>query len=209
MATLEDHGVIATLTPIGGWFFQQLYAGEMFRIPHAGAAETGEALIAQVIQFRVNVNLPLGDPVYDVAQFTKARSPQNDRYAGRQIGQPRTEPREPIIKALRDWLEGLAQTKPELCGIDEANERAAICQTCPQNIKWQLETCGACNEALVEQGLFMRRRVSYAPDVALKACRLHKIYLPTAVFIDRDALPQRHQDAPAGCWVGKATQAPA
>lgn len=204
---LEDFGVIADLTPIAGWFFNQYYAGQMWRIPHTGAAESGPDLIKQLIQFRVNQNIALGDPVYDVAQFTKLRSPQNDRYQGREVGKPRIEPHEPIIKACRDWLEELAQTKPELCGQDEATARAAVCQTCPQNIKWRLETCGACNEAVEEKGMFARQRVAFEHDPALKACRLHRFYLPTAVFIDRDALPPRHTYSPACCWVGKTTPA--
>lgn len=203
MSTLEENGVIADLVPIGGWWYSQFYNNQVHRIPHSGAAKDGPDLIAQVTQFRINQGIPLDDPCYDVADFTKKRSPANDRYQGRQVGQPRIGPRQPIIQACRDWLDGLAQEKPELCGQDEATARAAICQHCPQNIKWRLETCGACNEAIEEKGLYMRRQVHFPADAALNACRLHRFYLPTAVFIDRDALPQRHADSPAPCWVGK------
>lgn len=203
-ARLGDYGVIEDLVPVDGWLYLQFYDGRMWRIPFEGEAKDGPDLIEQVRQFRINQGIPLGDPVFDVADFTKKRSPANDRFGGREVGKPRIGPRQPVIQACRDWLNALAQEKPELCGEDEATARAAVCQHCPQNIKWRLDTCGACNDAVAEKGMYLRRRIEFKADAALNACRLHRFYLPTAVFIDRDALPPRHQDAPAACWVGRS-----
>lgn len=202
--TLESHGLITAIKPIkGGWRYPQKHGDEVWWVPSEGEARTADKLVEAIKEFRACQGIPLGDPVYDVATYFKNISPANDRFKGRIIGKPRIQERQPIIKDIRAHLENCAATKPELCGEDEATARATACLHCPQNIKWEVSGCADCNQQVEYKGKLLRRRVEFGLDPALKACRLHRFYLPSAVFIDRDALPARHKESPGNCWVGK------
>lgn len=205
MTTLEDHGVITALKPIrGGWHYMQTQGGEVWRIPATGSAASGSKLVEEVRTFRVNQGIEVGDPVADVADYTKKNSPPNDKFKGRaKLGHIRVKEKEPLIQRCRESLAELQEARARLTDPDEATRRAAICQHCPQNIRWEVSGCAECNEKVNYLGACIRQRATFPLDGALKACRLHGFHLPTEVFIDRSYLPERHADAPSGCWVGQ------
>lgn len=200
--TLEEHGVITAIKPSReGWRYEQELGGQLWRIPAQGSAGTGEKLVEAVQSFRLSNGLPVGDPVADVADYIKKVSPLNDKWKGRVIGQARRRDIAPIIHELRQWIDATAQAKPRFVLNEEASQRALVCLKCPQNIRWEVSGCGACNEDIETRSYALRQAKRTPGELALKACRLHRVHLPAAVLLDRDYLPPRHPDAPPPCWV--------
>jgi hypothetical protein len=200
--SLEDHGVITAIKPSReGWRYEQTYAGRLWRIPTTGSAGTGDKLVQAVAAFRAAQGIAPGDPVADVANYIKKVSPLNDKWKGRQIGQPRVRQVSPIIHDLRQWVDTTACRKPRFVSGVEANERALVCLACPQNIRWEVTGCESCNTEVERRSYLLRQSKEAQGEDALKACRLHKCHLPAAVHIDRDHLPQRHPEAPEACWM--------
>lgn len=200
--TLEDYGVSTAPKPIGGgWRYEQEHLGQLWRIPHSGSAGTGEKLVQAVIDFRASAGVAPGDPVAEVAEYIKRVSPPNDRFKGRQIGQPRVREVTPLIHFLRQWLDEVAAQRPRFVSNEDAQGRAIACLKCPQNIRWEVTGCGACNDEVTTRSYALRKSKGVAGQDALKGCRLHRIHLPAAVHLDRDFLPNRAPEAPAICWL--------
>lgn len=200
--SLRDHNVIEGVTPIGGgWRYMQLQQdGNFQRIPSQGRAGTARDLVAKVRQYRINAGINIGDVEKDVADYIKKVSPQNDVYKGKVTGEKVIEPKVPLIQRLREWLDSMIPKKPRIITKSEATERARVCMGCRQNIQWKIP-CAPCIEEVEYRGITLRGVPSYELDDALSACRLHRIYLPAAVFIDRDELPDRNPKAPDNCWI--------
>lgn len=206
---LEKYGVITGVMPIAeGWrFLQELPQGGVQRIPARGCAGTDASLVEQVKLFRVNAGIDLGDVAGDVAAYIKRVSPINDRFPGRT---PKVDTRtegqngfRPYIERIRDWLLQVSNRQVRLLIEDEADARAEVCMKCPHNVKW-VTGCVPCCEAVVSRGQNVRQRPSYKHDDALGACRLHDLKISTAVFIDREDLPDLNPNAPDFCWMRNA-----
>lgn len=204
---LESYGITIAVMPIGGWrYIQELPQGGTQRIPARGCAGTDAKLVEQVKMFRVNAGIDLGDVASDVAEFIKRESPINDRFPKRPK-KPSTHTEEkfrPYIERIKDWLLQISVKQPRLLIEDEADERAEVCMKCPQNVPWKTG-CLPCCEAVVSRGQNVRQRPGYKHDKSLGACRLHDLYLASAVFIDRDDLPQTNPNAPEACWMHLST----
>jgi len=197
-----EAGVIDGVKPIGGgWRYLQVHQGETWRIPAEGSAKSAEVLVKQVIDFRVSAGIELGDPFRDVCDFILKVSPPNDRWKGRVKGSVRVREITPMIQHMREWCDRTAMAKPRFVLNEEAHKRAIVCMLCPQNIRWETEGCGSCNDEIHRRSYLLRQARSVPEDEALRACRLHRLHLPSAVHLDRDFLPNRHVDAPIECWV--------
>lgn len=202
--TLEEHGVIVALKPSReGWRYEQEWLDRLWRIPETGSAANGDKLVEAVESFRATNGLPPGDPVRDVAEYIKRVSPNNDRWKGRKVGAPRIREITPMISDLRAWVDETAARKPRFVLNEDAKARALICLACPQNINWEVSGCGACNDEVERRSYLLRQAKTVPGELALKACRLHRCHLPSAVHLDRDFLPPRHPDAPGPCWAQK------
>lgn len=190
--------------PIDGWHYEQtMKDGGVQRIPPKGCAGDDVQLVKQVKQFRAGAHIDLGEPEVDIAAYIKQHSPINDRYPGR-LRRPETAPRirsiKPLIERVRDWLLFLQPKQPRLLIEDDAKRRGRICANCPQNIEWKTGCLPCCDE-IVQRGRHVRQRIDYPYADALRGCRAHGFYLPTAVFIDRDALGDTGAQAPEECWM--------
>lgn len=206
---LKDHGIIEDLKPLGGgWRYVQDVRGTLHTIPASfdpikktNGAIKGRVLVEMVRQFRINMGLPEGTPDQDIADFIKRISPPNDRFRTTHgVSIPRTHAIRPLAQDLREWVDAVAPERPMLLTEPEATERAQACLKCPQNIKWKTG-CGECNTEIEYRGALLRNRANYGYDELLRGCRLHKVLLSAAVFLDRDNLPARDPQAPAECWM--------
>lgn len=202
MSTLEDHGVTTAIKPSReGWRYMQEHLGRLWRIPETGSAPTGAKLVEMVVAFRAAAGLPPGDAVADVADYIKKASPLNDRFKGRVIGAPRVREITPLIYDLRQWVDNVASAKPRFVFADEAQSRALVCLKCPQNVRWEVGGCGACNTEVHNRSYLLRKGKETQGEEALLGCRLHRVHLPAAVHLDRDFLPTKLAGAPAPCWL--------
>lgn len=208
--TLTEHGIITGLKPVGGWRYPQPFAGTFHTIlpehaPKGHYSTHGDKLVAAVALFRRTHGIAEGEPERDVAEFIRRASPQNDFYRGKvpdEIGKPRVRPITPLIQEIRGWIEDTILRKPDLVNALDAADRAQVCIRCPQNVKWKID-CAPCNAEVDQRGIILRAEVTFDYDPALLACRLHKLALQAAVFLDRDFLPPRHEKAPESCWIPK------
>jgi hypothetical protein len=202
---LENHyGLLTALKPIGGgWRYLQNTPQGPIRVPHKGSAQSAEALVELVRQLRIELGLEIGDPNHDVSDYIKKVSPINDRFHNDPMHSPNpARPSRPIIQDLREWLDHRLPFKPKLVSVPEADERAKICLTCRQNIKWQAG-CAPCNEEINYRVSSLRALPVYHLDKNLKACRLQRAPIQAMIFIDRDEMPPPHPEQPAECWIGK------
>lgn len=200
---LEQYGVITSLKPSCGWTFPQEYEGGT----HVVEAGSGKELVEALLQFRIKAKLPIGDPEREVAMRIKELSPNNSRFKGyKHKTKAELKPvstHVPLIERLRVTIAALIEQKPRFVTEDEADARSEICRNCPQNVAWRIPSCAPCNAEVEYQGIVLRQRHAYRHDGELKGCRLHNLYLPSAVFLDADALPERHEQAPPPCWIPK------
>lgn len=202
---LEPYGINTTVVPVGGgWhYLQEMPDGSKHRIPTQFVLPSDAALIKAVVQFRANHNLPQGDVMADIADYVRKISPENDRFRRNPHLRPKAKPLDPratLSHRITDWLRNECPRQPRLIPTHEADERSEICAKCPQNVQWKT-LCYPCNEITEAFGQNLRQRPGYKFDSQLKACRLHSLYLPAAVFVDRDALPPVNGDAPSACWL--------
>lgn len=198
--SLEDYGLTCGVVPVCGWTFPQSYEGEVQTVE----SSTGPGLVQALIAFRVKAHLPIGDPEREISIHIKAQSPDNNRFQGKEH-RTRAELKAPkaglsLIERIRDQLKELILGRPRFAAHDEIEARTDACAACPQNVLWRTK-CGPCNAEVDYLALVLRQRPVYARDEELKACRLHNLHLGSAVFLDQDALPDRHPSAPAPCWV--------
>lgn len=199
--SVENYGVTTGIVPIGGWRYEQPFEGSHVLLPAVGEAESASDLVKQITEFRIANMMPIGVPDFDLAVFIKQVSPINDRFPGRSYETPEeAAPKHiPLIERITSWLTAMNYKRPRLLLPHEAEERAAICAACRQNVKWKTG-CLPCCDKIEAIGQNIRQLASHPSDT-LGACRLHDVHLPTATFIDQDALPSRHPEAPENCWI--------
>ncbi len=200
--SLKEHGVIEGLVPNGGgWRYEQPFKGELERIPFRGDAGSAKRLVDAVAEFRVTNHIDLGDVEADVARYIKEVSPPNNRFPSRAQREAPPVKRRPIIERIRDRLVKASQTTPRLLLIDEAEIRAKTCSDCRQNVKW-VTGCVPCAEDVKSRGQNLRQLPSTDEAIeGLGACRLHDMFLPAFVFVDRDELGDADPKAPDYCWM--------
>ena len=199
---LEDHGIKTSVVPHEGWRYLQEFNGSTFRIPHEGCAGTATELVKQVRDFRVTNNLDLEDMEFEIATYIISISPESAGYKGRSPGrQPRAGTRpKPLLKLIRDHLDDAIKARATLVGRTLALERASACEGCHHNIEWKSKICHGCNAHVIEAAQNLRRLPGFEADDKLRACRLHNVFLPGAIFLEKQ-LPPRHKEAPPECWM--------
>lgn len=206
---LRDYGINENFAPARPhcWSFMQEFASGDVRIPADGSAEGPDELIRLVRDFRVANRIPMGDVEREIAVHIKKVSPESDRFRGKfsvdHINPPKPpEKTEPLIQQIGTWLYDVGRKEPKTIGAIEIKERAAICKDCRHNVRWRT-SCEPCNKEVEARGRGVRARSSHEEADQLRACRIHGLHLPTAVFLDRDYLPRRDQKAPETCWLPK------
>lgn len=206
MPSLEEFGLVTSLVPSCKWTFPQEYEGGTHLVESPDGTPTG--LVKALVDFRIKAHLPIGNPEREIAESIKQRSPMNARFKGnhRTVAERKPEPKgTPLIQRILAQTKALIDLKPKLLSVDDADQRAEVCIACRQNVQWRTK-CAPCNAEVEYQGLILRQLTGYAHDDLLQGCRLHNLHLPSAVFVDRDSMPERHADAPEHCWIGKTPQ---
>lgn len=205
--SLDQFGVITAVSPSDeGWRYEQpMRDGSLQRIPSKGDAGTPNLLIEQVQTFRAVNHLDRTerqDVEHDISVYIIKVSPMNAKFRGiRNYSPPVARPNSrPIGGRIRDWLLQLAPKQPRLIIADDASKRAEVCLGCPQNIKW-LSSCSPCNDEVKARGRNLRQRAGFEHDEGLKACRCNSLFLPAAVFVDREFLPDPNEQSPENCWL--------
>lgn len=195
----SHYNIKTSVIPVGDWHFHQDNPATGQPIPLR--AQSWEDLIAAVRTFRINANLPIGDPAAEVSEYTRRNSPQNDTGSSKQgpFIPNRFVPITPLAERIKDWLVGLENQQVKLVEYDQLMGRIKTCADCPQNIEWET-SCGDCNFNIRYKGQIVRRKAAFAHDDNLRGCRAVGIYLPAAVFLET-GLPVRSERCPKQCWL--------
>ena len=201
---LKPYGINPDLAPSGaGWWFPQPFSDGIQRIPASGCTGSAEKLCEEVLRFRSREGIPLGDYKAEIAAHMAKVSPLNRIDKRHPLPVPVPEKREesvPLITRVVQWLIEVSSRTPRVVRVDEADERAGVCLKCPHNVKWR-NGCAPQVDSVILRGMALRQRPIYSHDQDLLACRIHSLFLPAAVFVDRDYLPHKTSDTPQPCWL--------
>ena len=87
-----------------------------------------------------------------------------------------------FLNTMANWMGGVAQGQPVFVADEEADRRAAICVTCPNNVTSFGGHCGSCADRVM-RGLTRvigRRKTQY--DKSLGSCAICSCSLAAAVW---------------------------
>lgn len=200
---LTPYGINCQLVPTGaGWWYPQPFQGATQRIPATGCAGDAKTLCREVLRFRVAQGIPIGDYRGDIAAHISAISPLNRFNRRKQVtAPPRTfEEKVPLFTRITRWLAEVAAKGPRTIGAEEIEARVKVCAECPKNRP--LKGLGTLTHAEITfRCACIRQRPVSDHDARLGSCG--NLYLPTAVFLDRDYLPTPDPQAPENCWLPK------
>lgn len=105
--------------------------GRVYVYPEGSlVADTPEQLVSKLSEYRMENNLPQGDPARDVERELKKQDPSG-RYFIATTPEP---PKRSILDRVVSFIGGVYAKPPEqLVPETEANRREAICAACSQN----------------------------------------------------------------------------
>lgn len=185
--------------PPGGWKF--LDGGNWIQ------GHDYESLIDAIIEDRAKNQRPIGDPPKEFQTYVVRSWPH---FAG--SVSPFTSPvkqapgnkgklRERVTQWLANRYSLRASGHTELVSEEEANRRAKICSTCPQNKKVPND-CPPCIQNNNRTSFLLRE--GKATSVPVEACALMGHDNQTAVFLPEKMLAHRKgylEEAPSFCWM--------
>lgn len=165
------------VVPPGGLFqFAQKLPNNQF---HFFYSSLEEDLIAQVRQYRLNNNIPLGDLSNEIAMFQKGRQPKIP-------GDVRT-----LRERVTNWKSNRMFNKIEFVSPEEAESRAEICVNCPFNQINYADDCIECHRSTARDLFAMREGKKTTNDQWLGACQITGQDNQTAVQLSPENLNHR------------------
>jgi hypothetical protein len=133
-------------------------------------------LVKQVIQYRVNNNLPVGDVAAEVNQYLEGNKPKP-------LGETRS-----LRERVTNWKINRSLKPLEFVTQEQADERALICADCPFNQVKYADDCKECYSTTTRDLFAMRKGKTTPSDPWLGACQITGQDNVTAVHLDDDNL---------------------
>ena len=168
-----------------------------------------EGLYLAVAQYRLDNGIPPGDPVTEVdasIEESKRRAtgmwpefPPHQQFSDRI---PKT-----IRERVTTWAANRFQKAQEAISYVqsfEAEERAEICEQCPQNQPWKVGNCSPCIDNTDRVLLMLSRGQRTSNADTLKGCMVFGHENKTAVWLPEELLKHRStnlDEAPKECWL--------
>lgn len=177
-------------SPFGGHHYPEY--GRTFQSP------TFKELVKNVEDFRLNNNIPAGDPEQDILAFYAEHWPWLI-----EVNFDEPAPGWKKVEHYEDWRESIYKMwkRPPLktISVKEASDRWAVCAVCPYNkpLDWE-ET----NEsAELSRRTFLLRRGIDVPE-NLGYCSLHKVDLSVFCLIaDASDYSSKTEEDYEACWL--------
>lgn len=189
-----------------GWHYLQEHNGRKVRIDSDdGTARPG--LERALTNYRLQNNLPVGNPWLDIVDQVCARYPgwcdaataatiQAEYFQPKPAGEPRW------IDRILEWGAGLMGKPVNYVTAEEAAKRALVCKTCPNNETYENQ-CPSCTTRAHQLFTVLRQNRDTPMWRKLGGCRALSLCCRAAVWLERDLLPP---GAPAECWITKERQ---
>ena len=202
-----EYGIITSVVPPQGWHYpQQLSSGQNVKI----TGFSFEQLLSSMMDFRRRHPELCGGMAQatmemcrtDLKRYLCEHFRQNCADAPTSptitagIGMARTY-HTPIDRA-GDWLSRVGHMRLEKVDPALAAQRAHICASCPQNVRWATP-CAPCNDAISVRIQNAKGSLATPYDRNLFVCRVYGHTNEVAVWLtDTHAAPQGNP--PPVCW---------
>lgn len=179
------------ITPPGGWFFVELLTGQKFK------AETLPDLVKQIVKYRESNDIAGGAPEDDVHEFLCARMPE---LCGRpHLAVTFESFTMEDVKAFLAFFKD-AVTQYGYAPLELAEARAAVCVTCPLNVR--IPGCKGCHSIasliVTATGGKRTKYDSSLQECGACGCALSaKVNTPSEI-VEREAARHTY---PAHCWI--------
>jgi hypothetical protein len=189
----------------GGWHF---ISKDGYRIPLKSELPGPRDVIDAMVSYRLENNLPVGDPEGDLEEYVCNAYPT---WCRRESGAPRPIQERPNLRNV-DLVIGWANElytkvgRLQLIPQKEAEERATICKACPKQMDWARD-CPNCVTSAQRLLNILRQgkdtAVAQTAD-AVRGCSIYGWDNRTACHLDKQHLPQQpNPGAPAECWMNR------
>jgi hypothetical protein len=204
-----EFGIITSVVPPGGWHFLQiLSSGQTVKL----TGFSFEQLLAEMLDFRMrHVDLCGAES----ARIEAVRADLKDYFCkhfrancadSRQPIPIQVQPvtsgyTRPIDRAL-SWFGVIGNQSIERVDAALAAQRAQICATCPQNIRW-VSPCMPCNDNVLVRIQNAKGSVHTPYDRNLFLCRVFGHVNEVAVWLADTHSQSDKVAAPAICWKQK------
>jgi hypothetical protein len=192
-----------TTIPPGGFHFPLENAPTL-------EASSFEELQAQLLKFRVDNNLPVGDPRKDIQEYVLTNYPA---YASSVSAEAPKVDEDALAKNQRERVSVWASNRyamragghTELEPRQVAEDRAAVCESCPHNQPF-VDDCHSCVEHLSRTLFLLRQGGTTGNAGKLFACDITGQDNLTAAYLPEKMLAHRKKFAselPDYCWLTK------
>ena len=184
-----------------GWHYEQPFQGKNWRID----SSTLETLYADVLQFRLQHNIPVGSYKDDVDEWICAHYPKqcnlgtsrvleiaNSALRGVKTGNRR-------VDKIAEWSEKLMYVARRFVSQQDAYKRSLICKGCPRNEKWEHE-CPACVSTTQRALTIIRENKDVDKPTTLHYCDSNGFCTRTAIWLEKEHLTLG-EGAPSDCWL--------
>lgn len=184
-----------------GWHF---VSPQGYRIPLKGELPSAKAVIDAIMQYRLENNVPVGDPQADMEAFVCSTYPTYCRPKNQVVPPPNAGPKGGNVDLIVAWANALYVQVGRLALVPqkEAEERAATCIRCPMQMDWA-SGCPPCVTSAQRLLSILRqgKDVSTGLSGTLKGCSCYGWDNRTAVHLDLSHLPPVNPASPDFCWV--------
>jgi hypothetical protein len=189
--------------------------GYTIPVPFGPPLEAGsfEELIDELIKYRTNNHLPLGDPRKDIQDYVIANFPA---YAGSVSAEAPKPDEDALAKNQRErvsvWasnryaMRSSGHTEFETPEVSEA--RSAICAQCPHNQPF-VNDCGTCVDQVNRTLFLVRQGKTNSHEQVLHSCMVTGQDNLTASFLPTKMLAHRNKfmdELPDFCWLRQLEQ---
>lgn len=185
----------------GGW----RYKGDGYSIPPKGGLTSAQKLLDQLIDYRLQNGVPLGNPIKDIEDYICGQYPD---FCHRDNHSPKTGKQDlstgpTLMERVLIWAQSvMTKKKWDVMDKAEAERRASICKHCQFNTPYATgcQSCGSRAKMLSVQ-LRKGHKLEDSLDANLKACSLHGHECKAGVWLDKGLLPALKNEAPENCWL--------
>lgn len=198
--------------PPGGWHYPQvLSSGENVKL----TGFTFEQLLESMLSFRLrhpdlcggSHNATIESVRMDLKQYmcshfrqNCADSPTSPSITARSSVVLNGSTRRPLIERGSDWLAKISHHRLERVDAALAAQRAQICATCPQNIRWATP-CAPCNDNVLVRVQNAKGSQATPYDRRLLSCHFHGWINELAVWLSDPMSNASPDNQPPGvCW---------
>jgi len=179
---------------------RQPHGGHNYREPN-GPGIKGESvkdLVKKITDYRINNNIPVGDPEQDVLYYYALHWPYMVEPA--EVGKPTHQSK--WFQGWSTWLRKAWKNPPKkLITTKEASYRWDVCLTCPHNRGFDWKETDE-SSAITQRAFLLRKGIDAPKD--LQYCDLHKADLSVLTFVENPASfsdKSKEDTQPSACWV--------